>query len=428
MTRRSFPVWTLLGVVLVAALVVGSGVFSSTPPSAAQRAAAIESGLRCPSCEDLSVADSSAPTAVTVRNTVRQMVGEGRTDQQIDAYLVARYGASIVLDPPASGWTLLVWLLPVLGGVATVAVVVTLLVRRRRSLGADPVAGDAGPLDPATVAERTRFLDQSLADADAEYLAGDLSDKDYLALRRRDMTRLAALEARGGEAEGVGAGVMVADQLPSPDAELPAEEPPAAKPPPGSRRTVRPRRSGWFLVGAVAAFGAALVVAVTLFATNRLPGQTATGSITLSQSQRTEENLAQAATYQDAGQLAQAAQLYQTVLAGQPDNEVALAQLGWLEFESGRQGGSATLISDGRAKLNRAVSLDPGDYAVRLYLGTAALQQDDDPTGAVAQYRLFLADGPPAALVQQAAGEIRQAFTLAGLPVPSTVPSTVPTG
>jgi cytochrome c-type biogenesis protein CcmH len=420
MSRRAFPVWTLLGVVLVAALVAGSGVFSSTPPTAAQRAAAIESGLRCPSCEDLSVADSSAPTAVTVRNTVRQMVGEGRTDQQVDAYLVARYGASIVLDPPASGWTLLVWLLPLLGGVATVAVVVTLLVRRRRSFGADPLAGDAGPLDAATVAERTRFLDQSLADADAEYLAGDLSDKDYLALRRRDMTRLAALGARAGEPDavgaGVGTGVMVADQPPAPA----AAEPPVAT---GRRRTVRPRRSGWFLVGAVAAFGAALVVAVALFATNRLPGQTATGSITLSQAQRTEENLAQAATYQDEGQLAQAAQLYQTVLAGHPDNEVALAQLGWLEFESGRQGGSATLIRDGRAKLNRAVSLDPGDYAVRLYLGTVALQQDGDPTGAVAQYRLFLADGPPAALVRQAAGEIRQAFALAGLPVPTAVPT-----
>jgi cytochrome c-type biogenesis protein CcmH/NrfG len=100
-----------------------------------------------------------------------------------------------------------------------------------------------------------------------------------------------------------------------------------------------------------------------------------------------------------------------------------LAQLGWLEFESGRQGGSATLISDGRAKLNRAVSLDPGDYAVRLYLGTVALQQDGDPTGALAQYRLFLADDPPAALVQQAAGEIRQAFALAGLPVPAAVPT-----
>jgi cytochrome c-type biogenesis protein CcmH len=421
MTRRAFPVWTLLGVVLVVALVVGSGVFSSAPPTAAQRAVAIESGLRCPSCEDLSVADSSAPTAVTVRNAVRQMVGEGKTDQQIDDYLVARYGASIVLDPPASGWTLLVWLLPLLGGAVIVAVVVTLVVRRRRSSDLDPV-DDAGTLDATAVAERARFLSQSLADVDAEYLAGDLSDKDYLALRRRDMTRLAALGVRAGDLQTVGAtvgtGVMVDDQPPAPP---PAPTAAGSTAAPRRRFSVRPRRNTWFLIGAVAAFGAALLLAVTLFASNRLPGQTATGSITLSPSQRTEENLAQAATYQNEGQLTQAAQLYQAVLAAHPDNEVALAQLGWLEFESGRQEGNRSLINDGQTKLNRAVRLDPGDYAVRLYLGTVALQQDGDPTAAVAQYRLFLADGPPAALVTQAAGEIRQAYGLAGLPVPAQV-------
>src|ERR1700722_11367385 len=115
-TARRFPLWTALAVVLVVALVVGSGVLSSSPPTAAQRATAIESSLRCPSCEDLSVAQSSASTAVTVRATVTQLIAEGRTDQQIESYLVDRYGSSIVLDPPARGWSLLVWLLPLVGG------------------------------------------------------------------------------------------------------------------------------------------------------------------------------------------------------------------------------------------------------------------------------------------------------------------------
>ena len=142
------------------------------------------------------MAQSSAPTAVTVRATVTQMVAEGQTDQQIENYLVARYGGSIVLDPPDHGVTLLVWLLPVLGGLAAVAGLAVVMVRRR-TVGAGPeMTDEAGrPLDgPAEVAERRRFLDRSLADADAEYLAGDLSDKDYLALRRRDMARLAALD------------------------------------------------------------------------------------------------------------------------------------------------------------------------------------------------------------------------------------------
>ena len=62
---------------------------------------------------------------------------------------------------------------------------------------------------------------------------------------------------------------------------------------------------------------------------------------------------------------------------------------------------------------------NPGDYAVRLYLGTVQLQYDDNAAGAVAQYRHFLADGPPATLVQQAAPEIRNAYQQAGLAVPA---------
>jgi hypothetical protein len=61
------------------------------------------------------------------------------------------------------------------------------------------------------------------------------------------------------------------------------------------------------------------------------------------------------------------------------------------------------------------------DYAVRLYLGTVALQQDGNAGGAVDQYRQFLADAPPAAVVTQAAPQIRDAFQRAGLPVPTQV-------
>ena len=81
------------GVVLVGALVIGSGVLRSKSPTPAQRAYAIESVLRCPSCEDLSVAQSSAATAVTVRATVAQQIAAGRSDQQIEAYLKAPGGA-----------------------------------------------------------------------------------------------------------------------------------------------------------------------------------------------------------------------------------------------------------------------------------------------------------------------------------------------
>jgi cytochrome c-type biogenesis protein CcmH/NrfG len=184
----------------------------------------------------------------------------------------------------------------------------------------------------------------------------------------------------------------------------------------------RLRRSTWFLVVGCACLASALVLAVATFASDRQPGQSATGTFAQTQAQQTEESLAQAATDENQGQVGQAAQLYQSVLHQHPDNEVALAQLGWLEFETGHQGNSASLMADARAKLLRAVRLDPSDYAARLYLGTLLWQRDADATGAVAQYRRFLADGPPASLVAQAGPEIRAAFQQAGMPVPASVP------
>jgi cytochrome c-type biogenesis protein CcmH len=436
MTGRRFPLWWLLGAVLVLALVIGSGVLSSSAPTAAQRASAIESVVRCPSCQDLSVAQSSAPTALAVRVAVGQQISEGRTDQQIKDYLVARYGASIVLDPPASGWSLMVWLLPVVGGGVAVVLLVAVLIRRRG--GAIPAPGDEGgsPLAPDVAEERRLFLVKSLEDADAEYLAGDLADKDYLAIRQRDMVRLAALRPPAVSGSGAPAPALATTTFATeaPAETLPTEAPvepsvgagrggeePGAADSVATGRRARGRRSWWFLGGAVTAFAAALVVAVSMFASSRQPGQSATGSIAQSQQQQIAESLAQAASQENAGNLGQAAQLYQSVLNQHPDNEVALAQLGWLEYKTERSGASTALLADARAKLQLAVQLDPKDYAVRLYLGTVALQQDGNAGGAVDQYRQFLADGPPAALVAQAAPQIRDAFQKAGLAVPTQV-------
>ena len=411
MSRKHFPLWTVLAVVLVAALLIGGGVFSSSPPSAAARAAAIESVIRCPSCEDLSVAASSAPTAIAVRAEVSRQVADGRSDGQIKEYLVARYGSAIVLEPATTGWTAVVWVLPVVVAVAAIGLLVLVLVRRRRRGDVDLDADVRSPdVDPVLIDERRRFLTQSLADADAEYLAGDLSDTDYLELRQRDLTRLGLLASTSSTSVRV-----------SPDTANTTEAAGLADPSKGPA-TARRRRNRWFLLGALVCFAAALVVAVPLFSSNRLPGQTATGSVNLSPSQQLARSLDQAAAVQNEGQLGQAAQLYQSILSAHPDNAVALAQLGWLEYRIGTAGSSTSLITDARAKLDQAAALAPGDYAAHLYIGTILLAHDGNAAGAADQFRLFVASGPPATVLAEAAPTLRSAFAQAGQPLPAGVP------
>ena len=75
--------------------------------------------FRCLVCQNESIDDSNADLARDLRQIVRQQVALGRSDAQIKAYLVARYGEFILLKPTFSAGNSLLWLAPlliVLGG------------------------------------------------------------------------------------------------------------------------------------------------------------------------------------------------------------------------------------------------------------------------------------------------------------------------
>jgi cytochrome c-type biogenesis protein CcmH/NrfG len=177
------------------------------------------------------------------------------------------------------------------------------------------------------------------------------------------------------------------------------------------------------LGGAVAALAAGTAGTVLLVLGPRHAGQAVTGNVPLTGQQQVAAWLAQAAVDVNGDQLGPAAVLYTRVLAQDPSNEVALAQLGYLEYRTGIDGNDASLVAQGTSMLHRAVNLVPGDFAARLYLGTVLFQHDHDAAGAVVQYRSFLADDPPASVLAQAAPVVRQAFTAAGQPVPTGVPA-----
>jgi cytochrome c-type biogenesis protein CcmH len=128
--RRVWPELALLLVVVGVSLVIGSGLASSGQPSDAQRAAVIDSQLRCPSCEDLSVAQSNASSAIAVRHEVAQLVAEGRSAQQVEDELVAQYGESILLRPPSRGLSALVWIVPVVAALCAFGALALLFWRR----------------------------------------------------------------------------------------------------------------------------------------------------------------------------------------------------------------------------------------------------------------------------------------------------------
>jgi len=118
MMRKFFSPIALI-VVLVSVLVVASGAFDGAAPSRQSRIAALQSTIKCPSCEGLSVAQSNAPSAVAVRERIAREVAKGASDAEIRDGLVATYGSTVLLVPPKSGLTLILWIGPLfiaLGG------------------------------------------------------------------------------------------------------------------------------------------------------------------------------------------------------------------------------------------------------------------------------------------------------------------------
>ena len=74
------------------------------------RARDLSQGLRCLVCRNESIDDSDADLAHDLRVLVRQRLTAGDTDAQATAYIVARYGEFVLLNPPATGTNLILWL------------------------------------------------------------------------------------------------------------------------------------------------------------------------------------------------------------------------------------------------------------------------------------------------------------------------------
>lgn len=130
--------WALLFVVAVVALTFGS--VHRPAPDATARVVYLDSIIKCPSCDNLSIAQSDAGVAVALRREVRQLVDRGWANARIEQFVVGQYGPDEILAPSSD----LVWLIPIIvGGLAAVALGSGLLrarLQRRRRASAEEEA------------------------------------------------------------------------------------------------------------------------------------------------------------------------------------------------------------------------------------------------------------------------------------------------
>lgn len=114
---------------------------ASADPVLEKRTMAVAAELRCLVCQNQTIADSNAELAIDLRNQVREMLRQGKSEREIVDYMTARYGDFVLYRPPVKSTTALLWFgPPLLLGAGLVTL--WLVLRRRSRLGADQFEPD----------------------------------------------------------------------------------------------------------------------------------------------------------------------------------------------------------------------------------------------------------------------------------------------
>ena len=105
-----------------------------------QRFRILSEELRCPKCQNQSIADSDAGIAQDMRTRVHTMILEGKSDEDIVDYFVSRYGDFVSYRPPVNAGTSILWLGPILLLLGGAVLIVILLRNASRKAAADDEA------------------------------------------------------------------------------------------------------------------------------------------------------------------------------------------------------------------------------------------------------------------------------------------------
>jgi cytochrome c-type biogenesis protein CcmH len=125
-------------------------------PAQEARARTFMREIRCVVCQSQSIDESDAEIAAQLRNAIREQMAEGKSEDEIRDYLVARYGDFVLMRPPFKPETVLLWTGPFV--LAAIGIGFVLLQRRQRPAMAADGTGLAPPELSESESERVRRL------------------------------------------------------------------------------------------------------------------------------------------------------------------------------------------------------------------------------------------------------------------------------
>jgi len=130
MSERTRNLLSITAIVLMTVILV---FVVASSPAEADRVEHLGTQIKCPVCQGESIANSPAPMARDMMALVSERVAEGASDTEIINELLSAYSGAVLLDPPASGATLVLWVAPL----AALAAGASIIVWWRRHPGSD---------------------------------------------------------------------------------------------------------------------------------------------------------------------------------------------------------------------------------------------------------------------------------------------------
>jgi len=120
--RARTLLWLIIPALAAVVIIVGLWPTDQATADPEARAYNLAVRLKCPICAGESLAGSQTDLAKNLRLRIDEEIAAGSTDDEIVAIFVANYGEQVLLDPPRSGWGIVLWAVPLgiaaIGGVA----------------------------------------------------------------------------------------------------------------------------------------------------------------------------------------------------------------------------------------------------------------------------------------------------------------------
>lgn len=104
----------LLVTIIIGIFVFAAPVLAQDPEPNYDQINDIAQKLNCPTCTGINLADCRTLTCEQWRDKIGELVNEGYTNQEVVDYFATRYGPQVLQEPPRSGFTLVLWVLPII--------------------------------------------------------------------------------------------------------------------------------------------------------------------------------------------------------------------------------------------------------------------------------------------------------------------------